>query len=158
MGTWTKFTTCTKTCGGGTQKRTRKVTKTAKFGGECIAPLLEVKECAKKVCPIDCEVTKWGEWGECDRACGKGQRHQVRKVLVEGAHGGIACPKEIERKEVCFVKECGCSHVYCKRMAPGHIKVFHHQKEEKGNKHICKYNHKYKDCECTCSFSEASMV
>jgi hypothetical protein len=158
LTTWTKFTTCTKTCGGGTQKRTRKVTKTAKFGGECIAPLLEVKECAKKICPIDCEVTKWGEWGECDRACGKGQRHQVRKVLVEGAHGGIACPKEIERKEVCFVKECGCSHVYCKRMAPGHIKVFHHQKEEKGNKHICKYNHKYKDCECTCSFSEASMV
>jgi hypothetical protein len=158
MTKWNKFSTCTKTCGTGTQKRSRKVVVKAAYGGECSVPKLEVKECNKQACAVDCVVSKWSEWGECDRACGKGQRHQTRKIAVQSAHGGKPCPKDLSHEKKCFVKECGCSHVYCKRMGPGHIKVFHHRLEKKGNQHTCKYNHKYQDCECVCSFSAASMV
>ena len=79
-------------------------------------------------------------------------------VHTHGGHGGKLCPTDLKAAKKCFVKECGCSHVYCKRMRPGHIKVFHHKDEQKGNSHVCKFNKRYQDCECTCSFTDASMV
>ena len=48
---WTGWSLCTKTCGGGTQKKTRSVLKQEQFGGQACPKLHETNECNTKECP-----------------------------------------------------------------------------------------------------------
>merc|ERR1711871_492634 len=49
---WSAYTKCSKTCGGGTQKRTvKKVTRTPLHGGK-VCPKEEVRDCNIKACSI----------------------------------------------------------------------------------------------------------
>merc|ERR1712054_492444 len=68
-GVWTK---CSKTCGSGTQFRTRKVTKAAKNGGTACPALKATQKCNTKACPVNCAVSGWGVWTKCSKTCGSG--------------------------------------------------------------------------------------
>ena len=48
---WEEWSTCTKTCGGGTQLRTRIVETDATKGGNCNGESLEEQECETEICP-----------------------------------------------------------------------------------------------------------
>ena len=51
-GSWNGWGQCTKTCGGGTQKRTRSVIQQSVFGGiPCPETASETNECNAKPCP-----------------------------------------------------------------------------------------------------------
>ena len=53
FGPWGTFSTCTKTCGGGTQKRERKCNSPPPSAGgkNCVGPAVEIRNCNVNGCP-----------------------------------------------------------------------------------------------------------
>lgn len=50
--------------------------------------------------PIDCEMFAWGSWSEwSDCADGQQIRTRTRSVKTPAAHGGTACPTDLEETE-----------------------------------------------------------
>lgn len=47
---------------------------------------------------IDCTVSEWGVWSECDVACGTGQMTRTRKVLTAPENGGKHCPSLVQKR------------------------------------------------------------
>ena len=50
---------------------------------------------------VDCLVTAWSPWSECDAKCGKAFRRKFRMVKRFPSEGGKKCPKKLERKQKC---------------------------------------------------------
>ena len=48
---WGAFSSCTKTCGGGTMYRTRSKSREEEFGGTCTGKSREEKTCNNQDCP-----------------------------------------------------------------------------------------------------------
>eukprot|EP01053_Blabericola_migrator_P003450 Blabericola_migrator_1__3449@NODE_2017_length_3414_cov_95_709292_g165_i1_p1_GENE_NODE_2017_length_3414_cov_95_709292_g165_i1NODE_2017_length_3414_cov_95_709292_g165_i1_p1_ORF_typecomplete_len1088_score114_58TSP_1/PF00090_19/7_4e08TSP_1/PF00090_19/1_3e11TSP_1/PF00090_19/4_8e10TSP_1/PF00090_19/2_6e08TSP_1/PF00090_19/3_5e09TSP_1/PF00090_19/8e09TSP_1/PF00090_19/91TSP_1/PF00090_19/3_8e10TSP_1/PF00090_19/5_3e07TSP_1/PF00090_19/8_4e11TSP_1/PF00090_19/8_3e09TSP_1/PF00090_19/1_6e11TSP_1/PF00090_19/1_8e11 len=114
VGPWSDYSACSISCDpnaphgkGGYQTRTRQVkTKNSSKGKAC--PPLEDKKygCnANIACPVECEVSEWGEWSSCSAECGVGESIRTRKVLRPPANGALHCP-ELKQKQPCFLKEC----------------------------------------------------
>lgn len=129
-GTWSEWSACTKTCGGGTKKRTFQVTKeatgTARTGGKCYDELedgsdgdelehgaIEQPPCNPEVCPEDC-VGSWGDWTDCSVTCDGGTRTRVFAVETAqagtGAHclddAGVVLEDGSEDKGACATEVC----------------------------------------------------
>ena len=86
FGDWDNWSSCTKTCGGGTQTRVRKVTQKEANGGKCDnAP--QSQACNTQGCPVDCQVSGWSG---CSKSCGGGT--QTRTITVQPQNGGAGCP------------------------------------------------------------------
>ncbi|XP_041971790.1 somatomedin-B and thrombospondin type-1 domain-containing protein-like [Aricia agestis] len=47
---------------------------------------------------VDCVVSEWGAWSECDTSCGSGGMERARRVLRAAAHGGRHCPSLVQRR------------------------------------------------------------
>lgn len=91
LSSFSDWTPCTKTCGGGTQARTRSVLSAAKHGGAACAAGSETRACALASCPSDCTVSAWDCFA-CPQSCGLGITKCVRSVTALAANGGKACP------------------------------------------------------------------
>ena len=50
VGNWSGYNNCSKSCGGGSQYRTRPVLYNAKFGGKPCPPVKQWRVCAQKPC------------------------------------------------------------------------------------------------------------
>jgi len=90
---WSKWTTCTHSCGvkTGTTKRARSITTHAKHGGYTCPALMEEEYCNNHHCPIDCIVSSWGTYGACTKSCGtEGTSLRTRTIEEEAKYGG-AC-------------------------------------------------------------------
>eukprot|EP00441_Pelagodinium_beii_P023760 CAMPEP_0197667352 /NCGR_PEP_ID=MMETSP1338-20131121/66005_1 /TAXON_ID=43686 ORGANISM="Pelagodinium beii, Strain RCC1491" /NCGR_SAMPLE_ID=MMETSP1338 /ASSEMBLY_ACC=CAM_ASM_000754 /LENGTH=1174 /DNA_ID=CAMNT_0043246569 /DNA_START=290 /DNA_END=3814 /DNA_ORIENTATION=- len=88
---WTAWSACDKSCNGGVMSRSRYKMVEDQFGGKaCDGDSQEKKQCDHPPCPLDCEFSPWGDWGECTSSCGKGIRYKTRK-REEGRFGGAAC-------------------------------------------------------------------
>jgi len=107
FGDWT---TCSKTCGGGSQTRTRSVTRESAYGGAKCATLSNSRACNSFACPIDCTVSKWERWSICSNSCGGGIQSRSRTVSMEFSHGGKSCPHLAEsqacKEEVSCPVDC----------------------------------------------------
>jgi hypothetical protein len=102
---WTKWSRCTKSCGGGKQRRSRTITTTAKHGGDVCPSLLEHRACRTFSCPLDCVVTSWGAWAPCTASCGGGSQTRARLGFTPPQHGGIACPAAVVSR-ACNTHSC----------------------------------------------------
>jgi len=95
ISTWTMWTTCSFTCGGGSSDRDRTFTATVAFGGkpcvETAADLREIKYCNQQACPADCTMGDWGQYGSCSRSCNGGSMSRTRSVATVAAAGGAEC-------------------------------------------------------------------
>ena len=116
---WGKWESCSitcKNCGAemcinvGNQRRTRwcsvekngGITCRAKYGN--FQP--QTRPCPEvPACPIDCTLTGWSDWAECDPS--KGTRTKTRTVLQEARYGGEQCNGDKSRDEICAVN-CQC--------------------------------------------------
>ena len=67
VSTWQAWSVCTHTCGDGTKRRKRVVQKSKEGNGRDCPSLTQVKVCSNAACPVDCQVTAWGEWGQCSQ-------------------------------------------------------------------------------------------
>ena len=90
VSAWSQWTPCSKTCGTGTQLRTRSITQQKQYGGKDCPPLSESQPCNTQSCPQDCTFSAWTPWSQCTKACGTGQMVRTRTKLTDAKYGG-AC-------------------------------------------------------------------
>merc|ERR1712066_928559 len=93
--TWSNWTwsSCSKSCGSGTQNGTRTISQPAMYGGsECTGPSSESKSCNPEVCPapVNCTWSAW-TWSSCSKSCGNGTQNGVRSITQPALHGGDNC-------------------------------------------------------------------
>ena len=88
---WSDWGVCSKTCGSGTQTRTRTVTSQAEYGGGVCPSLTDTQPCNTQLCPVDCQLSGWSGFGACSASCGGGTQTQTRTISVQAQNGGVAC-------------------------------------------------------------------
>jgi len=95
ISSWSAWSECDATCGGGQERRERSVSHEASGGGvACHGSLSETRPCAAQPCQAntqkkDCQWGEWSQWGACNK-CG-GQRERFRHILQEAQYGGKPC-------------------------------------------------------------------
>lgn len=93
---WSIFSKCTKSCGNGTQQRTRKcLNPEPKLGGrDCtsLGPYIETRKCSTHHCPINGGYTQWTRFSHCSRTCGIGIKKRLRFCSnPKPKYGGSNC-------------------------------------------------------------------
>eukprot|EP00930_Biecheleria_cincta_P054939 TRINITY_DN41312_c0_g1_i1.p1 TRINITY_DN41312_c0_g1~~TRINITY_DN41312_c0_g1_i1.p1 ORF type:complete len:1369 (-),score=168.96 TRINITY_DN41312_c0_g1_i1:58-3600(-) len=106
-GEWADWTTCTRSCDGGSSYRKRAEKVSAEFEGRpCNGATEEEQVCNPGGCPRDCKFSEWTEWSCCDKTCGGGQKQATRSVVVQPQWGGAQCEGSLERADVCNSMPC----------------------------------------------------
>jgi len=64
---------------------------------------------------VDCILSDWEEWGECDVSCGAGQQVKRRQVVQYPSKGGYGCTSALSLTRACNIQACGneCVPVDC---------------------------------------------
>eukprot|EP01013_Petalomonas_cantuscygni_P015357 TRINITY_DN3164_c0_g1_i1.p1 TRINITY_DN3164_c0_g1~~TRINITY_DN3164_c0_g1_i1.p1 ORF type:complete len:6949 (+),score=1286.42 TRINITY_DN3164_c0_g1_i1:147-20993(+) len=101
---------CSATCGGGTRTDTRSVrcvgcNKTHTMEEVCESST-QIEECNPNPCPVDCKLSEWGDWGECDEPCGPGKKTRSKSIIEKEAHGGTPCPTTLSEESPCTDGPC----------------------------------------------------
>uniref|UniRef100_A0AAR2L608 Complement component C6 n=1 Tax=Pygocentrus nattereri TaxID=42514 RepID=A0AAR2L608_PYGNA len=113
---WSSWSYCTKTCGEGTQERTRSVRYDDHWIKNNCARLCQTHEsrtCAVEACPIHCQLTDFGPWSECS-PCAK-KMFRIRSVLRPAQFGGQDCSESLMEERPCHTaKKCQIEPVNCK--------------------------------------------
>ncbi|KAM8808098.1 SPON1 protein, partial [Eudromia elegans] len=104
LSPWSEWSDCSVTCGKGMRTRQRMLKSAAELG-DCNEELEQVEKCMLPECPIDCELTEWSQWSECNTSCGKGHMIRTRMIKMEPQFGGTACPETVQRSK-CRVRKC----------------------------------------------------
>ena len=105
MTEWSAWSACSVDCGGGTQKRTRTMTRENQHNGKTCPPGREDRACNISECPINCELSQWGNWPQCSSTCGGGRQTRYRSIEVTSAFGGKACGA-LTQPRACATKSC----------------------------------------------------
>ena len=110
LGPWSKWSECSSSCGGGFRKKTREcIEKGVPFynapDNPCKSVLEVIEECNPYKCPM---WTQWGEWTDCSKTCGGGQKHKYRQCVD---HEGslvdeVNCPGDNNEAEPCNDQTC----------------------------------------------------
>lgn len=113
VSSWTAWSACTETCGGGSQRRSRDV-NTATASGGALCPALNARQpCNEQCCPVDC-ISRWDDWGGCDVTCGTGTNTRYKQVKRRPACGGVTCPTGRDLIETMSCKgEAGPCPIHC---------------------------------------------
>jgi len=102
---WSSWSACSKSCGGGSQTRTRTITKPASNGGKDCGSLVETQSCNSIACPTDCVTSDWSTWSACSKSCGGGTQTRTRTVTKPAANGGKDCGSLTETQP-CNTQAC----------------------------------------------------
>ena len=110
---WSNFSSCSKSCGNGTNIRTRNCSNpTPQHGGNncsLIGPSVDVGACNVHPCPIDGGYTTWSEFTKCSTSCGRGTTQRTRNCTNPvPQYGGRNCSSfglNVDVKE-CYLRPC----------------------------------------------------
>jgi len=113
VSSWSEWTACQRTCGGGTQTRARRVTEHSVGGGApCSDSLEELRGCSMQKCEAhgktDCILSDWEEWSECGGGCGGPNQRDRKRQIVQLAEGGAPCAGHLEETKTCGFEEVDC--------------------------------------------------
>ena len=100
VSAWSSWQACTATCGSGTRRRTRSISRIAKNGGKECPKLHEDGGCSKGCCPQNCKLSgEWSAWSKCDQPCQGGKAISTRDVIVKWKCGGMPCGPRYKYKQ-----------------------------------------------------------
>ncbi|XP_067048693.1 coadhesin-like isoform X1 [Acropora muricata] len=103
---WSPFSMCTKSCGGGTQFRTRTCSNRAQ-PQLCPGPFRQGQPCNQQQCPVHGGWTSWSSFGPCSANCGGGVQFKYRKCKNPiPRHGGKHCSGVQRRSKMCNTHPC----------------------------------------------------
>ncbi|XP_023931784.1 uncharacterized protein LOC106153735 isoform X3 [Lingula anatina] len=108
-GYWTYWGTCTVTCGGGTQSRTRLCNNpTPNYGGDnCPGEGKVSQSCNTQPCPVNGNWGQWASWSQCSKTCGTGAHSRTRVCdQPPPSNGGISCPGNSQEDASCNTFSC----------------------------------------------------
>lgn len=92
--TWSSWSACTVSCGGGARKRTRDCSDPVpQYGGnKCEGTGVQSDFCNSDPCPTHGNWSPWSGWGTCSRTCNGGQMRRYRTCdNPRPSNGGRAC-------------------------------------------------------------------
>ncbi|XP_078681317.1 cartilage intermediate layer protein 2-like isoform X1 [Branchiostoma floridae x Branchiostoma belcheri] len=117
---WSVWSPCDKTCGTGTQTRTRECDNpTPQFGGDdCVGDKEETRTCNTQECPVDGMWSTWMAWSACSQSCGGGT--QVRQRMCNNpapVGGGKSCVGNQQQSRQCSTWACPDCSASCARSA-----------------------------------------
>ncbi|CAD6189170.1 unnamed protein product [Caenorhabditis auriculariae] len=105
---WSLWSSCSVTCGGGYRKRSRLCSAR----GQCEGAETETEVCASESCPtVSAKISEWSswtEWNRCSVSCGRGSQARYRKCLSPHRTLAFDCPGENEVRDdlrITFFKE-----------------------------------------------------
>uniref|UniRef100_A0A1B0D6F1 Spondin-like TSP1 domain-containing protein n=1 Tax=Phlebotomus papatasi TaxID=29031 RepID=A0A1B0D6F1_PHLPP len=67
---------------------------------------------------LDCLVSEWGSWSECDATCGTGMMSRNRTVVRPAQNGGKHCPSLVQKRGCQGFK---CQHHQDRRVMRGDL-------------------------------------
>jgi hypothetical protein len=102
---WNPWTSCSLTCGNGTQTRERVVSRDFAYGGVPCPATREERSCNTEACPVDCVQEQWSAWTACSVTCGWGNKGRSRRTTVQPKNGGVAC-LDNHQTQACEDAEC----------------------------------------------------
>ncbi|XP_069455602.1 adhesion G protein-coupled receptor B3 [Ovis canadensis] len=101
---WSQWSTCSVTCGQGSQVRTR--TCVSPYGTHCSGPLRESRVCNNTaLCPVHGVWEEWSPWSLCSFTCGRGQRTRTRSCTPP-QYGGRPCEGPETHHKPCNIALC----------------------------------------------------
>ena len=102
LGEWAEWSDCSVTM---QRERQRHFNQPARLGGlPCLGPMHEIETCQPKA--VDCEVSDWTAWDDCDKTCGAAQARRERAITRFPIHGGALCPTDLKQMKACSVPNC----------------------------------------------------
>lgn len=113
---WAPWSTCSRSCGTGTQTRRRGIAVPAICGGTCNVALQETKLCVTQ--NVNCGWS-WNGWAPCSATCGMSTQARTMRITQRPICGGTACPTIQIQTRSCntgawVVKSLSCSVcVFC---------------------------------------------
>lgn len=112
---WSEYSTCTVECDGGSQKKTRNITRHPENGGEACGDLVSEQLCNTHPCNADCKLGGPQPPERCSAPCGGlGQERRYREILTEETGTGVCPPKNMtEQKPFMVVEECPPESLKC---------------------------------------------
>ncbi|KAJ8302243.1 hypothetical protein KUTeg_021230 [Tegillarca granosa] len=111
-GGWTSYSewsTCNVSCGGGTQSKIRSCTNPApQYGGNnCVGSTTESRACNTHNCPIHGGWTSYSEWSTCNVSCGGGTQSKIRSCTNPAPqYGGNNCVGSTTESRACNTYNC----------------------------------------------------
>ncbi|XP_067016400.1 SCO-spondin-like isoform X2 [Acropora muricata] len=104
---WAVWSSCSKTCGSGTQIRVRSCTNPPpKYEGKCVGPNIQTKSCLVKRCPVNGRWSSWSAWTKCSKACGNGTKTRLRTCTNPPSMNGGKCVGPSKQMKPCLEKRC----------------------------------------------------
>jgi len=101
---WTEFTPCSKSCGLGSQTRTREFISQQP---NCTDPLIDTRDCNVGCCPVDGDWSPWSEWSDCSTNCNGGLRTRTRTCTQPAPDcNGTPCEGPASQSEICNTQPC----------------------------------------------------
>lgn len=108
-GSWSDWSSCAVSCGGGetVRRRTCNSPSPANGGRLCLGPDSQTQPCNDDDCPVQSEWMDWAEWGSCTVSCGGGQRRRFRACTDPTSNRmGRPCIGSAQETESCNINSC----------------------------------------------------
>ncbi|XP_023931419.1 CUB and sushi domain-containing protein 3-like isoform X1 [Lingula anatina] len=107
--TWSSWSNCSATCGGGVQSRSRQCNDPppSSIGNPCSGISYKSRLCNMQPCPVHGEWGTWGSWSSCSATCGEGTRSRLRQCdKPPPTSGGNTCSGSNTETSACAMQSC----------------------------------------------------
>merc|ERR1719317_546579 len=112
-GSWGSWSACSRTCGSGTQSRTRSCDSPAPANGgdQCPGTNITTTTCNTQCCSVDGIWSSWTPWSNCSIVCGGGTSTRSRSCTGQTC-GGKPCPGNNTESKSCNEECCSVDGVW----------------------------------------------
>ncbi|XP_067056579.1 coadhesin-like isoform X1 [Acropora muricata] len=105
--TWRSWSSCSRSCGGGTQYRHGSITRQPACGGSPCPALKQYQSCNSHNCAVNGGWSSWGRWSRCSKTCGTGLYTRYRACTApRPSYGGKSCVGSSRQRQSCYNRRC----------------------------------------------------